>query len=42
MGKACSPHGEENASIVLVDKPEGKGPFGKPKQRWKNIKISLI
>jgi hypothetical protein len=43
MGKACSPHGEENASIILVDKPEEKRPFGRPRHRWmNNNKISII
>ena len=27
---------------VLVGKPEGKGPFGRPRRRWEdNIKIDL-
>jgi len=27
---------------VLVEKPEGKGPFGRPRRRWEdNIKTDL-
>jgi hypothetical protein len=35
MGKACSTNGEKrNAYRVLVGKPEGKGPLGRPRRRW--------
>jgi hypothetical protein len=30
-----------NARGSLVQKPEGKRPFGKPAQRWNNITQSL-
>jgi hypothetical protein len=26
---------------VLVGKPEGKRPFGKPRRRWKDVKMDL-
>jgi hypothetical protein len=38
MGGACSADGEErDVYRVLVGKPEGKRPLGRPKIRWKNI-----
>ena len=31
-----------NAYIALVDKPQGKKPFGRPRRRWEdNIKMDL-
>jgi hypothetical protein len=34
--------GEKNAYRVLVRKPEGKRPLGRPRRRWENnIKIDL-
>jgi hypothetical protein len=43
MGRACSTHGENrNAYRVLVEKPEGKKPQGRPRRRWEyNIKMDL-
>jgi hypothetical protein len=42
MGRACSPCGEENASIGLVVKPEKKRPLGRPRRKCRNnIKINL-
>jgi hypothetical protein len=43
MGRACSRHWEKrNAYRILVGKPEGKRPLGKPKRRWDdNIKRDL-
>jgi hypothetical protein len=43
MGRACSKHEREDEYIwVLVGKPEGKRPLGKPRLRWEdNIKIDL-
>jgi hypothetical protein len=39
MGGACSTYGEEE---VLVEKPEGKRPLGRPRCRWEdNIKMDL-
>jgi hypothetical protein len=43
MGRACSTNGENrNAYRILVRKPEGKRPPGRPRLRWvDNIKIDL-
>jgi hypothetical protein len=43
MGRACSTHGEKrNACRILVGKPEGKTPLGRPRCRWEdNIKMDL-
>jgi hypothetical protein len=43
MGGACSTNGEKrNAYRILVGKPEGKRPLGRPRRRWEdNIKIDL-
>jgi len=43
MGGACSAHGgRKGAYRVLVGKPEGKTPLGRPRLRWEdNIKIDL-
>jgi hypothetical protein len=43
MGRACSTHGEKrNACRILVGKPEGRRPLGRPRCRWvDNIKIDL-
>jgi len=43
MGWACSLYGERRGVYrVLVGKPEGKRPLGKPRRRWKdNIKVEL-
>jgi hypothetical protein len=43
MGRACSTIGEKrNACRILVGKPEGKGPLGRPRRRWvDNIKMDL-
>jgi hypothetical protein len=43
MGRACSTNGEKrNACWILVRKPEGKKPQGRPRHRWvDNIKIDL-
>jgi hypothetical protein len=43
MGRACSMHGgKRNAFRILVGKPEGKRPLGRPRCRWKdNIKMGL-
>jgi hypothetical protein len=35
MGGACSTNGEKgNLYILLLGKPEGKRPLGRPKCRW--------
>jgi hypothetical protein len=43
MGRACGTNGEtRNSYRILVGKPEGKSPLGKPRSRWvDNIKIDL-
>jgi len=43
MGGACSACGERRGVYkVLVGKPEGKRPLGRPRRRWEdNIKMEL-
>jgi hypothetical protein len=43
MGMACSTNGEKrNTYRILVGKPEGKRPLGRPRRRWmNNIKMDL-
>jgi hypothetical protein len=43
MGRQCSTHGvTRNAYRILVGKPEGKRPLGRPRHRWEdNIKMGL-
>jgi hypothetical protein len=43
MGRACSTNGEKrNACRILVGKPEGKRPLGRPGRWWvDNIKMDL-
>ena len=44
MGGTCSAHGGDRKGVyrVLVRKPEGKRPLGKPRRRWENnIKMDL-
>jgi hypothetical protein len=45
MGRACSTNGEKRnayTSKILVGKPEGKRPLGRPRRRWvDNIQIDL-
>jgi hypothetical protein len=43
MGRACSTNWDKrNAYRILVGKPEGKRPLGRPRRRWvDNIKIDL-
>ena len=43
MGGACSAYGERRGVYrVLVGKPEGKKPLGRPRHRWEdNIKMDL-
>jgi hypothetical protein len=44
VGGTCSRMGEKrNAYRLLVGKPEGKRPLGRPRRRWvDNIKMDLI
>jgi hypothetical protein len=39
MGRACSTNGGENKNAyrILVGKPEGKRPLGRPRHRWDYI-----
>jgi hypothetical protein len=43
MGGGCSADGDERGVYrVLVGKPEGKRPLGRPRRRWEdNIKMDL-
>jgi hypothetical protein len=43
MGGACGMNGENmNAYRILVRKPEGKRPLGRPRYRWEdNIRMDL-
>jgi hypothetical protein len=37
MNKTCSTNGEKrNACMLLVGKPEGTRPLGRPRRRWVN------
>jgi hypothetical protein len=44
VGGACSPNGgKENAYRLLVGKPEGTRPLGRPRRMWvDNIKMNLL
>jgi hypothetical protein len=43
MGGSCGAYGEERGvHRVLVGKPEGKRPLGRPRRRWEdNIKMDV-
>jgi hypothetical protein len=43
MGKTCGTHGRErNVYRVLMRKPEGKKPLGRPRRRWEDrIRMDL-
>jgi hypothetical protein len=43
VGGTCGTHGEGRSVYrVLVGRPEGKRPLGRPRRRWKdNIKMDL-
>jgi hypothetical protein len=43
MGGACSTNGEKRIAYrLLVGKPEGKRPLGRPRRRWvDNIRMDL-
>jgi hypothetical protein len=44
MDRACITHGEKrNAYWILMGKPEGRRPLGRPSRRWvDSFKIDLI
>jgi hypothetical protein len=44
MGGACSTNGEKrNAYRLLVGKPGGRKPIGRPRHRWlDNIRMDLV
>jgi hypothetical protein len=43
MGGPCSTNGKtRNAYILLVGKPEGKRPIGRPRRRWVDIIFGWI
>jgi hypothetical protein len=42
MGGACGAYGEgRGVHGVLMERPEGKRPLGRPRSRWDNIKMDL-
>jgi hypothetical protein len=43
MGRACSTNGEKRSAYrILVGKPEGKRPLGRPRRRWEdNIRMDF-
>jgi hypothetical protein len=43
MGRACSTNGaKKNAYRILVRKPEGRKPMGRPRRRWvDNTKMNI-
>jgi hypothetical protein len=43
MGRTCITNGKRNAYTLLVGKPEGKRPLGRPRRRWtNNIMMDLV
>jgi hypothetical protein len=44
VGGTCGTNGEKrNVCRLLVGKPEGKSPLGRPRRRWiDNIKMDLV
>jgi len=41
MGGTCSTYGRRCVYRVLVGKPDGKRPLGRPRRRWEDIKMDL-
>ena len=42
MGGACSAYGGGEVYRVLVGKPEGRRPLGRPRRRWEdNVRVNL-
>jgi hypothetical protein len=37
MGRTCSTHGSDEKYKILVVKPEGKRPIGRPSRRWEDV-----
>jgi hypothetical protein len=43
MGWACSTNGaKRNAYGILMGKPEGKSPLGRPGRRWEDNILKLV
>jgi hypothetical protein len=44
VGETCGTNGEKrNVYALLIGKPEGKRPLGRPRRRWiDNIKMDLL
>jgi hypothetical protein len=43
MGGPCGANGEMKAYRLLIRKPEGKRPPGRPRRRWvDNVKMDLV
>jgi hypothetical protein len=44
MGGTCSTNGEKRKAYrLLVGKPEGRRPLGRPRRRWlDNIRVDLV
>jgi hypothetical protein len=42
MGSVCSTNGKKRDTYrILVGKPKGKRPLGRPRHRWENIYLDL-
>jgi hypothetical protein len=42
MGGACGAHGGGEGAYILVGRPEGRRPLGRPRRRWEdNNKMDL-
>jgi hypothetical protein len=43
LGRSYSTHGEKRSAFrIMVGKPEGKRPLGRPRRKWEdNIKMDL-
>jgi hypothetical protein len=42
MGLACSTHGYGNEYKVLMDKAEGKRPFGLSRHKWRLMDLKKV
>jgi hypothetical protein len=36
IGGTCSTHGSYEKYIILIEKPAGKSPLGRPRRRWED------